>query len=346
MKKFRMAFIFMVFAVFAFAADNSDNIQNIYDPNYTPPPSQEQFYGTAQPQQYSPPPTSEYTIPKKQVPGVQQQPTPFVTPVQTQQPQTQNGSEQDPNAVVVTARKIPEILDFVPRNIEIIPGKEIDILNTVADVLNARPGIFVNRTSGFEGVSTISLRGASSEQALVMIDGVPINDIATGSADLTGLETAGIQKIEIVRGGVSSIYGADAMAGVVNILTDPIIKKIITAGAYYGTYNTQKQLLSSSYQIANLKYAVNAVQESSDGYMENSGYFKRVIDGKIKFNSDASDTVISGYYLNREQGVPGTIDYLSPNNKQYDENYDIGLSEALNLNPADLKLDGFIKSGT
>ncbi|MEK6557820.1 MAG: TonB-dependent receptor plug domain-containing protein, partial [Candidatus Margulisiibacteriota bacterium] len=88
---------------------------------------------------------------------------------------------------------------------------------SVGDVLQSEPGIQANRYGGKGGVNALSLQGANSNQTLILMDGVPLKNTVYGSVDLNNINLDQIHRIELYRGGMSSVYGADAVGGVVNL---------------------------------------------------------------------------------------------------------------------------------
>src|SRR5437867_9411267 len=116
---------------------------------------------------------------------------------------------------------MPETVESTPASVTVITRKDIDerAARDVADVLREVPGLSVSRTGSLGKTTSIFIRGASSKQALVLWNGVEINDPYFSGYNWAQFSTAEVQRVEVVRGPFSSLYGADAVGGVVNIIT-------------------------------------------------------------------------------------------------------------------------------
>jgi vitamin B12 transporter len=127
-----------------------------------------------------------------------------------------------PLSELVVTTRLPQALAEVP-GAKVIDRAEIERRNAVvaADVLSTVPGAALSRNGAFGGVTSLQLRGMSSDKTLVLIDGVSVNDPSqpAGSYDFAGLDLADVERIEILPGPQSSLWGSDAIGGVVNILT-------------------------------------------------------------------------------------------------------------------------------
>jgi len=126
--------------------------------------------------------------------------------------------------VVVTGTSIPVNITEFPSDVTVIDHQYIESSHArdVSELLKAVPGVFVDQAGGRGGVSSIYLRGADPNFTLILLDGVKLNDPNNsrgGSFDLSTLGTENIERIEIVKGPQSAVYGSDAIAGVVNIIT-------------------------------------------------------------------------------------------------------------------------------
>lgn len=124
--------------------------------------------------------------------------------------------------VVVTASRVPEPIDQSGSAITIIGGTTLDAeqIPTLFDALRQVPGVAVSRTGVLGDLSEIRIRGAETNQTLVLIDGVEANDPAEEDEfNFAHLMSAGIERVEILRGPQSALWGAAALAGVVNIIT-------------------------------------------------------------------------------------------------------------------------------
>ncbi len=248
--------------------------------------------------------------------------------------------------VVVTARRVPEDIALVPRGIEVV--KAADIADSgeqrLQDVLDSIPGLTVLRSGGYQGVSSVLVRGQNSNHTLIMQDGVPLNDIAVGGVDLNQVDLSDFDRIEVVKGGLSSVYGADASAGAINIITGSKEEKPVAASASYGSYNFQKYTLSSDYKVYGVKYSASAVEEKSDGYTDNSAYLKHTLNAKLSFTGDFLDSTLFGYYFKRDMGVPFSGYGPSPYAKEYDENFHLGADEKFNVGPLKGQATGYMRS--
>ncbi|MFA5119754.1 TonB-dependent receptor plug domain-containing protein [Zavarzinia sp.] len=145
--------------------------------------------------------------------------------------------------VSVTANRGDETpLTAVGSAVTVITAEELEQkqIRILADALRLIPGVSVNRSGPVGNLTGVSLRGAEANQTLVMIDGVPVNNPAGNSAfDFGHLLTQDIERIEVLRGPQSALYGSDAVGGVVNIVTRKGAgKPRLTISAEGGSDNT------------------------------------------------------------------------------------------------------------
>src|SRR5262245_62557307 len=141
------------------------------------------------------------------------------TPDIAEMPTKEEPRRIDP--VVVTATMTPTPLERLGAAVTVITGEEITNLNfdRIEDVFRQVPGVQV-QTSGSPGkTTTLSIRGGGSQRALVLVDGMRTNSPTLGSTDIAEFTIDAIDRVEIVRGPQSTLYGADAITGVVNIIT-------------------------------------------------------------------------------------------------------------------------------
>ena len=128
----------------------------------------------------------------------------------------------DDSEVVVTATRLPEPLSATP-DAHVIDSRQIQQRQAsfVYDLLSDVPGVEISRTGAFGGISSVKIRGASSDKTLVLIDGAPVNDPTSpaGGFDFSSLDTADVDRIEVLSGPQGSLWGSDAIGGVVSITT-------------------------------------------------------------------------------------------------------------------------------
>jgi len=129
--------------------------------------------------------------------------------------------QQLSQTIIVTASELPETIESTPASVTVITKKDIEAqaARDVADVLREVPGLSVSRTGSLGKTTSVFVRGASSKQVLVLWNGVEINDPYFSGYNWGQFSTVGVQRIEVARGPFSSLYGADAVGGVVNIIT-------------------------------------------------------------------------------------------------------------------------------
>jgi vitamin B12 transporter len=123
--------------------------------------------------------------------------------------------------VVVTATKSETPAEQLGATVTVIDGTEIDSRHypTVDDALRSVPGVDIRRSGSFGKTAAISIRGANANQVQVLVDGVRVKSPTLGQVDLADIAPELIERIEVIRGPQSTIYGADAIGGVVHIIT-------------------------------------------------------------------------------------------------------------------------------
>ncbi|HEX5789155.1 MAG TPA: TonB-dependent receptor [Woeseiaceae bacterium] len=130
---------------------------------------------------------------------------------------------EPPETITVYGTRLDQRLTEVGSSVSVITAEDIESLgvNLAVDALARVPGVTVNQNGAFGGVASVRVRGAASEQTLVLVDGVVTNDPSSpgGGFNFATLDAANIERIEVLKGPQSTLWGSDAIGGVVNIVT-------------------------------------------------------------------------------------------------------------------------------
>jgi len=239
------------------------------------------------------------------------------------------------DTVVVSATRIPQSIRDVGISASVVSRERIEELQAqdVGEVLQEVTDARVNSYGPMGAESEITLRGSTKQQVLVMVDGRPVNVASVGTADLSLYPVDQIERIEVIRGPGSVLYGAGAMAGVVNIVTkDPPEDFTTDLEASYGTKNTRILRLDNGARIGNFGYLVMASQNASDGWRENSACDGYNISGKLDYDlTQQSRLFLNSGFSRQNKGIPGSTSWPTPNAKQYDEQYWLDLTHKYEL---------------
>jgi len=229
----------------------------------------------------------------------------------------------DLGEVVVTATKTPHLLKDVPGSVTVITKEEIEESGAVdlGEALEKVGGIKIRDYGSMGAATDITIRGSTPSQVLVLIDGRPTALPSLGTTDLTLYPVDNIERIEVVRGPFSSLYGADALGGVVNIITKDAPEKPTTEfDLSYGTFNTQIYQMSYGAKKGKFGYFITGGKNSSDGDRKNSGCDGKHLATKLSYDiSEDAKLSLSLGYLYQSLDVPGSLSWPSPNAHQNDE---------------------------
>ncbi|MBV7533462.1 TonB-dependent siderophore receptor [Chitinophaga sp. sic0106] len=176
------------------------------------------------------------------------------------------------SGVTVTATKGPQKASETGKVVTILSREYLDRNSgkSVAAILNEQAGLIVNGANNTAGtVPDVYMRGASSGNTLIMIDGQPVSDATSipNSFDLNFIPAELVERIEILRGSQSTLYGSNAVAGVINVITRKGSGKKMgaTAGLGYGSYNDKQAHASIHGQVNKLSYLAGYRYEKTDG---------------------------------------------------------------------------------
>ncbi len=177
------------------------------------------------------------------------------------------------NNVVVTATRSPRKLADIGRVVEVITAEQINHAQgkTLPELLNTVPGITFSGAENAPGISSsLYLRGSSTGNTLILIDGFPVNNSSgiDGSYDLNAIPMDIIDHIEILKGSGSTLYGSDAVAGVINIITKHPKQNGLKANVQLsgGTYDTFTESAGLNGKVNNTGIAINVSNTDSKGF--------------------------------------------------------------------------------
>lgn len=202
--------------------------------------------------------------------------------------------------VVVTATRVPVSADLVASAVTVLRGRDLVAqgIRTVAQALQTVPGAHVVESGSYGGQASLFMRGGESDYTKVLLDGVPLNQ-AGGGIDLAHLTTDNVDRIEIVRGPVSVLYGSDAMTGVVQIFTRagrgaPQFGAELRAGTYGATEGALD--IGGGTQV--IRYSARVSRFSADGlYPYNNMYRNSVISARVRVAPDARTDASLSYHF-------------------------------------------------
>ncbi|MDE0612051.1 MAG: TonB-dependent receptor plug domain-containing protein, partial [Gammaproteobacteria bacterium] len=127
---------------------------------------------------------------------------------------------QDIETIIITASRIPQPLHTVGSSVTVI---DLDDWRgtgaTISDVLREVPGLTVSQQGGSGTLTALRMRGGESNHTRILLDGIELSDPTSGSVDFAHLSIAGIERIEILRGAPSALWGSDAISGIVNLIS-------------------------------------------------------------------------------------------------------------------------------
>lgn len=177
--------------------------------------------------------------------------------------------------VVVSATRTPHSIYAVPASVAVVTKARIEESPALYadETLRGISGVYLKKTKPTDQLTSVTLRGFSGDaRTLVLLDGIPLNDGYNQNVNWKAVPTDAISKVEVVKGGFSSLYGGSAMGGVINILTEIPNEEAITLHSNYGTFNTFNSSVSYSNRFLKnkkLSFFITAGQISSDGYPSN-----------------------------------------------------------------------------
>jgi len=232
----------------------------------------------------------------------------------------------DSELVVVTATRTLQPVQVTGESVSVITARDLDLQQTVSlgDALQLTPAAIVVRNGGVGQNSTISLRGADAGQTLVLVDGVRINDPSTTDAQalLGDMMVNNLDRVEILRGPQSTLYGSSAIGGVVNMLTKlggdaPFSARASAEGGSYDTYRLNGGV-NGTYENVDYGGAVNYVAsggisaaDSKLGNWETDAFYNVGSNANVRVHVlDTVSVDLRGYYTSARSSIDG---YPPPN---------------------------------
>ncbi|MCC6865107.1 MAG: TonB-dependent receptor [Ignavibacteria bacterium] len=282
----------------------------------------------------------------------------FIINTAAQDLDSHGGDSLSTKEILVETNRLKMSKSEAPNKLQIIDKTVLKNLNgsRLPDALNIMDGVFIKDYGFNSGIKTISLNSTQSEHTLILVDGIKLNSRQNAQYDLSLFDLNNIERIEISNGGLSALYGSEAIGGVINIITShPSFKKfgfdLISSFGSFGYRNFYGKISQSfkiqgkntiSYDIFagderaenNFTYNFKTLSSNNEFRRENSDFKIQSAGLNLRYYYDQDQFVqIYTNYSNFNRGVPGPFSgYLTSTARQNDKTIISGISLQKNWN--------------
>jgi len=218
------------------------------------------------------------------------------------------------DTVVVTATRYPSRLKDIAQAVLVLERSDIEARKpaSLAEALRDQAGIDI-RDYGVSGsFAGINMRGVPSTAVIVLVDGQPINSILNGAADLSSVDIDEVERIEIIRGPASSLYGANALGGVVNVITRHRYEKFayrgktdVACAVRSKIYSTNNFFLDTGGPFGDMNYGLGGGLTYADGFRSNSRMAGYHVKSSVGYFQVPFEISAEAKYNQKDYGVPG-----------------------------------------
>jgi vitamin B12 transporter len=215
--------------------------------------------------------------------------------------------------IIVTGSRVATAPEDIAANVTVLKREEFDVEKPtkLANVLERVAGLHVDQVGGRGGTGSVYVRGADPNYTLVLVDGVRVNDPTNargGSFDLSALDMADVERVEIARGPYSAVYGGDALAGVINVVTRHAraAKGYASVDAMGGSYDTHEISLNAGGPGAAGDWNMGFSDSHEGDLVRGNEYSGQRLSGSLDTEFGSATTLsVSGRYSETErEGFP------------------------------------------
>jgi vitamin B12 transporter len=225
--------------------------------------------------------------------------------------------------IVVTAERNAQPLTQTPSTVTVITRAQIEAKKAfdLTDLIRLSPGISTAQTGSLGRSTSVFTRGTNSNHTLVLIDGIRANSPADGRFDFGAIPSENIERIEILRGPQSALYGSDAIGGVINIITRRGEGPLQTGGTLeFGSDSIQKQAFSARGQVGKGGLSFSATRLRNGGITNNDDY--KNYGASLRYDlsvGERSDLAFIGRFNDSTLGLPGQTEFSVDPNARSDQ---------------------------
>lgn len=235
----------------------------------------------------------------------------------------------DIGTIVITPSRIDEKYEELPVNVSVVEAQAIEDSGAtdICELLDRLPSVNIIDYGSDGSTKSVHTRGLSGSQVLTLLDGIPVNTPRDGVADFNKIDLNNVEKIEVLRGPASSIYGSSAMGGVINIITkDGRSFPKTMFKTKYGLFDTREVTFAHGRDMGEFDYYFSHGTYKTDGHRKNSDYEYHNTNLKLGYTPWADNCLTFGYgYYQSELGVLGPNSWEDVDDRQenWRENFDL-----------------------
>ena len=220
---------------------------------------------------------------------------------------------QELDEVVVTASRVEEQVKETPVTINVVSNKELETIKirNASDVMNRLPGTYTHNFGGESELTSIRVpTHFTNPYTIVLVDGLPTTSYGSGSSgQLREINIRNIERIEVIKGPASALYGSNAIGGIVNIITkDPSPEPRVNVWGEYGEYDQWRGGVTGSMSNDRFSFFFDANYANSDNWRQHSEYDKTAGSVKLQYlPSETSLLALKLDYISFDQDMSGSL---------------------------------------